>query len=179
MPLTHCRMRVNVNEKYIIHIPVEWSCRASRDASSLRRERKEDKARLHHLLSVLLILWFLFFWRGGGRGLLRTYTTTLCSESIFVAFQNKLGAAWHRQPLHLLFWQDGKGSKTHLQKKKQLSQNDLRLSMRITCNDPACWLRLYGTARDAEGLLWSRDQTAMGANHTTFCYPTVRHGLFK
>lgn len=59
MPLTYCRMRVNVNEKYIIHIPLEWSRRASQDASSLHREGKEDKARLHHLLSVLLI--FLVF----------------------------------------------------------------------------------------------------------------------
>lgn len=66
MPRTYCRMRVNVNEKYIIHTPpwVEWSRRASQDASSLRGERKEDKARLHHLLSVLLI--FCFCLEGGG-----------------------------------------------------------------------------------------------------------------
>lgn len=58
MPRTYCRMRVNVNEKYIIHTPpwVEWSHRAIQDGSSLRGEGKEDKARLRHLLSVLLIL---------------------------------------------------------------------------------------------------------------------------
>lgn len=68
---------------------------------------------------IISFIDFLFFFcLGGQRGLLRLYGTTLCSESIFVAFQNKLGAIWHRQPLH----QDGKCSKTHLEKKKKVTK---------------------------------------------------------
>lgn len=52
---------------------------ASQDASSLHREGREDKARLHHLLSVLLIFCFLSGGKGGGHRCLQLH----CAQNQF------------------------------------------------------------------------------------------------
>ena len=91
MPLTYCRMRVNVNEKYIIHIPTMPSKSAARcasqDASTLRAERQRKTK--HAYTIYYQPYWFsLFFFFWVGWGCLQLYCTP---ESVFSAPKRSYG----------------------------------------------------------------------------------------
>lgn len=79
MPLTYCRMRVNVNEKYIIHIPqshlrVWLLCQPACLTRALRGKERQSTP-TQFIISFIDFLFFL--------GWVRMSATTLYSESIF------------------------------------------------------------------------------------------------
>lgn len=90
MPLTYCSMRVNVNEKYIIHIPTKLSKSVlCRDVSPMHREAKKDKARLHNLLSGLLIFLLFFGWGWGWGGVVEMSANYIV-PSIYFFYASKI-----------------------------------------------------------------------------------------
>lgn len=81
MPLTYCRMRVNVNEKYIIHIPTKPSksvaaVPAGVPLTRAQRGKERQSTPTQFIISFIDFFFFLL-------GMARMSATTLYSESIF------------------------------------------------------------------------------------------------
>lgn len=126
MPLTYCRMRVNVNEKYIIHTPQEWSQPGC--LVFMRRGRQSTPTPF-----IISFIDFLFFVWGEGGGGTDVWNYTVLRINFFVTFQTKLCVAqhWHLPTFCCWKWQ--------YRDTCVFSQNYLQLNMRTTCNDVTCW----------------------------------------
>lgn len=80
MPLTYCRMRVNANEKYIIHIPTKPSKSVAAVPNSMPLTRAQRGKERQSTPTQFIISFIDFFFL---LGMARMSATTLYSESIF------------------------------------------------------------------------------------------------
>lgn len=98
MPLTYCRMRVNVNEKYIIHIPTKPSRSVVAVPGCLTRAQKGKERQstpTQFLISFIDFFFCLLKWGWGG-GCLQLY----CTQNLFFSvFQNNLCVASQKPDL--------------------------------------------------------------------------------
>lgn len=78
MPLTYCGMRVNVNEKYIIHIPTKPSQSVAAVPGCLTHAQKGKERQSLPTQFIISFIDFLLFWDEPGMP-----ATILHPESIF------------------------------------------------------------------------------------------------
>ena len=194
MPLTYCRMRMNVNEKYIIHIPTKPSKSVVAVPGCLTPAHR-SKERQSSPTIYYQIYWF-FPILGFGGDVCNYLVPRIFFFTQLIQDISSNSKAWLGQPLffHVLFkrdaleWQRGRNDNARKwrycreakgKNKKTspllLSKYDLWLSCKITCNDFACWSWVRTTARDPEVLKWNPEQTAMQINYFTATHCASRH----
>lgn len=84
MPLTYCRMRANVNEKYIIHIPTKPSKSVVVVPGCLTRAQRGKERQSTPTQFIISFIDFLFF------GLGEDVCNYIVPRIYFFRFQNKL-----------------------------------------------------------------------------------------